>query len=194
MELNSIFHYGVKGMKWGVRRSQAQLDRAAGRRATRTKSGSNELEVSQDGKSLMTSNGSGISLKERAPSKLIAAAAKLSPALANQVAKSKVLTIHAEGEEVGGITLMEDSPESMNVVVISVDKKHQGNGYGTAVMQSTVDYAKASGKKEVTLEVPGTSKAARHIYEKMGFEAVGELGESDDIKDQLTAMRLDLTK
>ena len=24
-------HYGVKGMKWGVRRSQAQLDRAAGR-------------------------------------------------------------------------------------------------------------------------------------------------------------------
>ena len=33
--------YGVKGMKWGVRRSQAQLDRAAGRtqkRASRKKS------------------------------------------------------------------------------------------------------------------------------------------------------------
>lgn len=28
---NFLAHYGVKGMKWGVRRSQAQLDRAAGR-------------------------------------------------------------------------------------------------------------------------------------------------------------------
>ena len=28
-------HYGVKGMKWGVRRSQAQLDRNAGRKPSR---------------------------------------------------------------------------------------------------------------------------------------------------------------
>ena len=27
----ALEHYGVKGMKWGVRRTQAQLDRAAGR-------------------------------------------------------------------------------------------------------------------------------------------------------------------
>ena len=33
MEPDSITHYGVKGMKWGVRRTQAQLDRSAGRRA-----------------------------------------------------------------------------------------------------------------------------------------------------------------
>jgi hypothetical protein len=29
-------HYGIKGMKWGVRRSQAELDRAAGRKPTRS--------------------------------------------------------------------------------------------------------------------------------------------------------------
>lgn len=33
-------HYGVKGMKWGVRRSQAELDRAAGRRSSRGRLGS----------------------------------------------------------------------------------------------------------------------------------------------------------
>ena len=37
MELNSIFHYGVKGMKWGVRRSQAQLDKSAGRKTSGTR-------------------------------------------------------------------------------------------------------------------------------------------------------------
>lgn len=35
--IDDVEHYGVKGMKWGVRRSQASLDRAAGRKVTRTK-------------------------------------------------------------------------------------------------------------------------------------------------------------
>jgi len=39
MEDYFLEHYGVKGMKWGVRRSQAALDRAAGRRTAKANKG-----------------------------------------------------------------------------------------------------------------------------------------------------------
>lgn len=32
MDSNTLIHYGVKGMKWGVRRTEAQLARARGER------------------------------------------------------------------------------------------------------------------------------------------------------------------
>lgn len=32
MKQNELFHYGIKGMKWGVRRTEAQLARARGER------------------------------------------------------------------------------------------------------------------------------------------------------------------
>lgn len=49
------------------------------------------------------------------------------------------------------------------------------------------------GCKQVTLEVPGVSPNARHIYEKLGFKSTGEvIGDDDDICGGLTKMRLEL--
>lgn len=31
--MNVLFHHGIKGMRWGIRRTKKQLDRAAGRTA-----------------------------------------------------------------------------------------------------------------------------------------------------------------
>lgn len=40
---DSLKHYGVKGMRWGVRRTQAQLDRAAGRTSEEQKAHNREI-------------------------------------------------------------------------------------------------------------------------------------------------------
>lgn len=48
-----LAHYGIKGMRWGVRRSRAELDRAAGRRVakgkpvTKTKASADAIRAAQ---------------------------------------------------------------------------------------------------------------------------------------------------
>ena len=44
----------------------------------------------------------------------------------------------------------------------------------------------------MTLEVPGNSPDARHIYEKLGFVAQEQISGDDDIWGGLTSMKLDL--
>lgn len=46
--------------------------------------------------------------------------------------------------------------------------------------------------KQLTLEVPGISPDARHIYEKQGFEVVGQISDEDDVWGGLTSMKKNL--
>ena len=88
--------------------------------------------------------------------------------------------------------LYRENPKSINVVWVSVDSKHEGNGYATTVMKAVVDHAKKQNLDTVTLEVPGISPNARHIYESIGFKAKGKISDDDDSWGGLTAMELNL--
>jgi GNAT superfamily N-acetyltransferase len=93
-------------------------------------------------------------------------------------------------KEVGYIQVNEDVPEKeLNIVWIEIYNGYEGKHYATETMKSIIGWAKKEGYKKLTLEVPGTSPNARHIYEKLGFKDTGKtLGNKDDMWGGLTCM------
>lgn len=65
--------------------------------------------------------------------------------------------------------LQKKSPGEVNIVWVEIDQKYRGKGYSQSVLEEIIKFAKSSGYKKMTLEVPGISPNARHIYEKLGF-------------------------
>ena len=52
MERNELAHYGILGMKWGVRRTEAQLARARGKKKTSDDDASDDYKKAHDKKSV----------------------------------------------------------------------------------------------------------------------------------------------
>lgn len=160
-ELN---HHGVKGMKWGVRKQTTPSYTAK------------------------TSSGEIVSLYRAKKGLLAKGLGRVSKRIRSEQNKTYIYDAFVNGKKVADLTLYKESSTSMNVVWLSTNKKSRGKGYAQAIMESTASRLKAKGFKQMTLEVPGNSPDARHIYEKQGFKA-GRKISSDDVWDGLTEMK-----
>ena len=181
-----LYHHGIKGQRWGVRRFQ----RKDGSLTLKGKSrySDDRLEIS-----FSTKTGAKGKIKQHSQTKLAAFLSRISPHIAEESKKSLIYDIHNDdGKKIGDLQLYKESPNSMNVVWIGINSKQRGNGYASAVMNQAIQIAKSNGAKQVTLEVPGDSPDARHIYEKLGFKAQKKISNDDDVWGGLTAMKLDL--
>lgn len=167
-----LAHYGVKGMKWGKR---APVKKVTESRSTKLTSGA-KLELSGD--------------KTPLTARVLAA---MIPSLRRRIDASDNFTLkNAKGEKVGNMFLHKKAADELNVVWVEVKDKHKGQGIATGAMRAAIDMAKQDGLKKVTLEVPGASPDARHIYEKLGFKAGKQITPDNDMWGGLTEMQLDL--
>lgn len=67
--------------------------------------------------------------------------------------------------------------------------EHQGKGYGTEVMKQAIEIIKKEGRfNYIYLDYAPANTVAKHVYEKLGFVATGEVDEGEII------MRLDINK
>lgn len=100
----------------------------------------------------------------------------------------------ATGKTVGEIQIFEEIPgKELNIVWLDIDSRMRGKHYATDVMRSVIELARGKGYQTITLEVPGISPDAKHIYEKLGFKVTDRI-EPDpyDIWGGLTSMELKL--
>ena len=200
---DELYHHGIKGQKWGVRRFQnkdGSLTPAGEKRygdggpIGQTPKQQTKKSNSIDGMKVYSKHGVEVSLQKQPTSLIAKAMGKISKKSRKYQEKSDFMDVKVGGKTVGDLQLYREDKKSINVVWVSINEGHEGQGYGKAVMQAVVDHAKKQGLDRVTLEVPGISPNARHIYESLGFESKGLISDENDSWGGLTAMELKLKK
>ena len=61
--------------------------------------------------------------------------------------------------------------EQANILNFVIDINHQGQGYGRALLQSTIDELLTKHVKTISLEVRESNQKAIKLYESLGFKA-----------------------
>lgn len=161
-----LAHFGVKGMKWGVRKGDSSPTPKA------PKGGELVLE-----KKFKT--GDHLSIYKMPPSGLARLFSRLSKNYAQDVKNYPQFNFYDKaGVKVGEGAFVRER-DKLHLDWITVKTKHRGKGYASAAMKGVVKYAQNQGIKKLTLEVPGNAPDARHIYEKLGFRSNGKDTPSD---------------
>lgn len=78
------------------------------------------------------------------------------------------------GEVVGSIFVVEGNEEIAKLRLLLVDPKARGLGLGTQLVEECIQFARSAGYQKLILWTNSNLLEARHIYQKKGFELVGE--------------------
>lgn len=163
--MNELYHHGVKGMKWGVRKKQPEVWK------TKTKNGE-EVTITKKRRGIL-----GNTVQK----------------LTKQDFDSYDAT-NSQGKKVGHIQLDRKSKDEMNIVWMDTKSKYRGKGYASALIATGEKIAKEKGAKKMTAEVVGQSPDMLHIVEKRGYVKKGEIRTQEvlDIWGGLTLVELNL--
>ena len=159
---NELYHHGIKGQKWGVRRYQ----NADGSLTNAGKKRQNDKfeEFTNNGVTLKRNHG-------------IAAArllGKVNKKIGESQSKTYNYDAYANGKRIGSLQQYKTSPHEMNIVWTDVKKNERGKGYAQQIIKMGEEIARKNGAKKITAEPVGISPDALHIAYKIGYVKVGE--------------------
>jgi GNAT superfamily N-acetyltransferase len=86
--------------------------------------------------------------------------------------KERCWIAEMNGEIVGFVFIVEKNETTAKLRLLYVDPKARGYGLGTHLVEEAIGFAKEKGYEKVVLWTNSVLKAARHIYEKQGFQLV----------------------
>ncbi len=89
--------------------------------------------------------------------------------------------VYDEDTPVGFMMLDTDDDGSLYLWRIMFPEEHCNKGYGTAAIELLCTLMKESGKyTQLSLGVSPANTRARHVYEKLGFAATGEVEHGEE--------------
>lgn len=148
-----LAHYGVKGMKWGVRK-----------------------KYPTESYSITTKKGEKLTMERNKGNALLRGLGKISPKIREDQKKTyNYLLKNDKGKTVGNYQMYKKSSGEMNVTWGSTNKKYRGRGYMSAMVTQGEKIAKKYGATKITGEVVMNSPDMLHITDKMGYKRLGEI-------------------
>lgn len=82
-----------------------------------------------------------------------------------------------------GMIMVEDQGEACEILKLGVVESARGKGAGRQLMEAAVEYVRSKGKKKAVLCTNHKLEAARHLYEKFGFQYVDYEKNHFDLSD-----------
>ena len=152
MENEYLIHYGVKGMKWGVRKERPIPE-------TRT---------------VKTKYGETLTLRRDEGGRLAKALRRVSKTIREEADKTYNYDVLSGDKKVGTFQMYQKSNGEMNVTWGDTEKAYRGRGYMQACMSAGEKIAKELGNVKITGELVGNSPDIFTAANHRGWVKVGE--------------------
>jgi len=88
----------------------------------------------------------------------------------NDAKRERCWIAEIDGENVGSVMLAKDSAKVARIRLLLVDPKARGLGLGAKLTDECIRFARRAGYNKITLWTHRVLTAARHIYQKAGFQ------------------------